>query len=60
MSLKVRFPVETLGQAVSWRLHQVDSITHFIASLPVTLERSCVRLVFYQLHDVHSDSVCNS
>lgn len=28
---------------------------HFAASLPITLEGSGIRLVLYQLHDVHSD-----
>jgi hypothetical protein len=36
------------------------SVETFVASLPVTLEGSCVRLVLYQLHDVHSDILHNS
>lgn len=47
-----------------WTLVGVDSVMSleirfpveaFATSLPIALERSGIRLVLYQLHDVHSD-----
>lgn len=37
------------------RIFPLHNGAHFAAGLPITLERSGIGLVLYQLHDVHSD-----